>query len=162
MKQLILFLCMIILAGCFGKTPQKTGNEGKPMPDFTLLLTDSTSLSTHDIPPGKPVVLFYFSPYCPYCEALTLELLEEMDDLRDIRFYFVTSYGWEHLETFKKEHQLAKFPNVTIGIDTALFIRNYFKTKGVPYTAIFNKNKILNNCFLGEISAAQLKNVADN
>jgi peroxiredoxin len=150
-----------MLTGCFGVTPQKTGKEGRPMPDFNILLSDSTVLYTRDIPAGKPVVMFYFSPYCPFCKAVTEDILEEMDELNNIQFYFVTSYGLPHLESFIKEHQLTRYTNIAAGIDTANFIHKYYSAQGVPYTAIFNKNKVLNNSFMGKISTGQIKDVAE-
>jgi thiol-disulfide isomerase/thioredoxin len=161
MKQLSFLILGVMLTGCFGITPQKTGKEGKPMPEFTLMLANNTVLYTRDIPVGKPVVLFYFSPYCPHCKAVTQEIVEEMDDLNNIQFYFVSNFSFADLEGFKKNYQLFKYPNIIIGIDTTHFMNDYFSAVGVPYTAIFSKNKILNNSFMGKISAAQLKKVAE-
>jgi thiol-disulfide isomerase/thioredoxin len=161
MKYLSIIILFVILTGCFGITPQKTGKEGKPMPDFNILLSDNTVLHTRDIPSDKSVVLFYFSPYCPFCKAVTQNIIEDMDDLNKIRFYFITSYGLSDMEDFIKEHQLTKYTNITVGIDTANFIHKYYNAEGVPYIAIFKKNKILNNSFLGKISTAQIKDVAE-
>lgn len=162
MKPICAFIILACLTGCFGKTPEKTGKEGAALPAFNILLTDSiTVLNTSNISAGKPVALFYFSPYCPYCRAQTQEIVEEMDDLKDIQFYFVTSYPLSTLRGFKEQYKLGKFPNITIGVDKDRFIGKYFELTGIPYVAIYSKNKKLNNAFQGKITAAQLKEVAE-
>jgi len=162
MKQLILLFTIAALAGCFGSEPQKTGKEGKPMPDFSLLLLDSTTkMHTRDIPTGKPIVLFCFSPYCPYCKAQTKKIVEDMDRLKDIQFYFISNFPLPSVKEFYKEYQLAKYPNITIGIDSAQSVSDYFEISGIPYLAIYGKNKILNKSFMGSIYISQLKKVAE-
>ena len=109
MKQISAFLIFTYLTGCFGKKPEKTGKEGKPLPEFNILLTDSTTwLSTRNIPLGKPIAFFYFSPNCSYCRAQTQEIVEETEELKDIQFYFVTSFPLPTLHNFKKEKTVQK------------------------------------------------------
>lgn len=160
MKQLILFLAIAVLVGCFDfedPVSEKTGMEGKPLPEFSLLLTDSTTwINTRNIPSGKPTVLFYFSPTCPYCRAQTEEMIEDMDKLKSIQFYFITSNPLAGLKNFCKEFKLEKYKNIISGVDTGYFVSDYFKIEGVPYTAIFNKNKKLNRSYLGKIYSSQL------
>ncbi|OQP54341.1 hypothetical protein A4H97_22935 [Niastella yeongjuensis] len=162
MKQIILLLIIATLTGCFGAEPQKTGKEGKPMPSFTLELLDSiTRLHSQDIPYGTPTVLFYFSPYCPHCNAQTNKIIEDMDRLKDIQFYFISRFTLTEVKAFQKEHQLAKYPNIVIGLDSANFINDYFEIAGIPYFAIYGKDKKLNKTFLGRIYSSQLKKVAE-
>jgi len=163
MKQISLFLIFALLAGCFGADPQKTGKEGKPMPEFSFLLIDSiTRIYTRDIPTGKPTVFLYFSPYCPYCKAQTKMIIENMDNLKDIKFLFISSYPLPTLKDFEKEYQLAKYPNITMGMDSATTIRDYYEMTGIPYLAIYGKDKKLNHTFQGKIYTSQLKKVAED
>lgn len=161
MKQVFLFT-IAVLAGCYGSEPQKSGKEGKPMPDFSILLTDSiTVLHSRDIPAGKPAVIFYLNPYCPYCKAQTKEVIEDMDQLNNINFYFISRYPLADVKAFYKEYQLKKYPNITVGLDTALEVGDYFEIPGVPYLAIYGNNKTLNKTFMGKIYSSQLKKVAE-
>lgn len=162
MKQFVLLFIVTVLAGCFGVEPQKTGLEGKPLPEFSILLSDSSTwVNTRNAPSGKSIALFYFSPYCPYCRDQTKEIIDDMDKLRDIQFYFVTSFRVQALKEFYNEFQLGKYTNIIAGVDTARFVSNYFEITGVPYMAIYGKDKTLNKTFLGEIYSGQLKKVAD-
>lgn len=162
MKQFVLLLTIATLSGCFGADPQKTGKEGKPLPEFSLLLTDSSTwINTRDIPAGKPVALVYFSPYCLYSKAQVKEIVEDMDKLKDIRFYFITNYPLPALKEFYKEYQLGKYPNITTGLDTANAVSDYFEISGVPYIAIYGTNKMLNKTFEGQIYSSQIKKATE-
>jgi len=161
MRQSILFISMAILAGCFGTGPEKTGKEGKQMPEFSMLLTDSsTKLYSRDFP-AKPVVLFYFSPYCPYCKAQTKKIIEDMDMLKGIQFYYISYFPLSSVKGFCKEFDLAKYPNITVGIDSSYFVKDYFEIGGFPYLAIYGKDKKLNKSFMGKIYSSQMKKVAE-
>lgn len=162
MKQLILFGIVACLTGCFGTEPEKTGLEGKPLPEFGLLTDSSTWVNTRNASAGKPIALFYFSPYCPYCRAQVEEIIEDMNKLKGIQFYFVTGFPLPELKSFCKEYQLDKYPNIIAGVDTGRKVSDYFEVPGVPYMVIYGKDKKLNNTFLGKVYSSQLKKVAEN
>ena len=161
MKQLTVVFAMAILAGCFGTEPEKTGKEGKPMPEFSMLLTDSTTrIYSHDFP-QKPTVLFYFSPHCSYCKAQTKKIIEDMDMLKEIQFYYISYYPISQVKDFYKEFDLAKYPNITVGLDSSYFVKDYFEIAGFPYIAIYGKDKKLNKSFMGKIYSSQMKKVSE-
>jgi peroxiredoxin len=163
MKYLIL-LIITGLISCYNqsKDPIKTGLEGKPLPTFNVMLSDSiTFLNSNQLPAEKPIAVFYFSPVCPYCRAQTEEIIDEMDKVKDLQFLFVTNYPVQALKNFSKEYELEKYSNITIGVDTAHFVSKYFETKSVPYMAIYGKDRKLNNSFLGNIHSSQIKKVAE-
>lgn len=162
MKHFILGISITILLGCFGTDPQKTGKEGKEMPAFSLLLIDSTtSLSSVNMPKGNPIVFFYFSPFCPYCIKQTKEIIEDMDKLKDIQFYFISNFPFQDVKRFNSEYSLGKYPNITVGLDTANFVADYFEAPGYPYIAIYGKERKLNKTFLGKLYSSQIKKAAE-
>lgn len=162
MRQLILLIIVSSFAACFRTEPQKTGLEGKPLPEFSLLLPDSsTVVNTRNIPEGKAIVLFFFSPYCPYCREQTKEIIDDMDKLKSIQFYFITRFSIRELQEFNKEFELDRYTNITTGVDVANFLSPYFEIAGVPYTAIYGKKKMLNKAFMGNIYSSQLKGIAE-
>lgn len=163
MKNAFAYLTILGLSSCFGKDPEKTGLEGKPLPAFNLLLADSTTrFNTASIPSGKPVVLFYFGPYCPYSRAQMEEILNHMESLNNIRFYLVTNYPFSDMKTFYTHYQLSKYPNITVGADNQNFFGQYFEARGFPYTAIYGKDKRLKRAFLGEVYSRQMKTVSED
>ena len=157
MKQISLFFIIASLIGCYGAEPQKNGKEGKIMPDFSILLTDSiTKIHTRNISTGKPIVLYYFSPYCPYCKAQTKSIIEHIDELKNIQFYFISSFPLSAVKDYFKEYQLAKYSNIKVGLDSARFVSDYFEAPGFPYIAIYGKDKKLNKSFLGQMYSSQI------
>ena len=162
MKYISLFLLLSALVGCFAKDPLKTGLEGNPLPSFNLLLADSiTHFNTSKIPTGRPIVLFYFGPHCPYSRAQMDNIVKDMAILKDIRFYIFTSYSFGEMKSFYNHYQLKKYLNITTGVDTENFFGNYFEARGVPYLAIYNKDKRLNKAFIGKMYGSQIKEVAE-
>jgi thiol-disulfide isomerase/thioredoxin len=142
--------------------PEETGNEGMLLPSFKLLLPDSTTIfDTKDIPEGQPVVLFYFSPRCPYCHEQIEEIRRSYERLKDIRIYAVTPYPFPEMKIFYERFQLEKSRNVVVGVDSSFFFGRYFKTNGVPYIAIYGKDKRLKGAFLGNLSNQQITAVAE-
>lgn len=151
MKQICLFYIIACLTGCFGAEPRKTGKEGKPLPEFSILLTDSTTrLYSSDIPANKPFALFIFSPYCPYCKAQTKKIMEDKELLKDIHFYFISRWPLAAVKRYSKELQLDKQTNITVGLDSASFVNDYLEAPGLPFIAVYGKNKTLNQAFLGK------------
>lgn len=163
MKCSIFLLIIAVLAGCDArvKRPVITGFEGKPLPAVSLLLSDSiTYINTSSIPAGKPVVLFYFSPQCPYCRAQVAEIVKDMDALKDIQIYMITGFPIPEIRRFLKEYQLTKYTNVIMGRDSTEYLAYYFKVPGVPYMAIYGKDRKLRNAFIGQVYGKQIKEVA--
>lgn len=162
MKHICLFFIIVCLTSCFGAEPQKTGKEGNPLPEFSMLLTDSTTrLHSGDIIKGKPFILFNFSPYCPYCKAQTKKIIENMDVLKNIHFYFLSMYPISEVKKYSNEFQLAKYPNITIGLDSAGLVNDYFEIQGFPYMAVYGKDKKLRKTFLGKTYTKQIKEAAE-
>lgn len=161
MKTFIYVLSLALLGGCYSREPEKTGLEGKPFPAFSLLLADSTSyFNTGDIPSGKASALFYFGPQCPYSRVQMKEIVEDMDRLKDIHFYLVTSASLPAMKKFYQDYKLDQFPNVSIGRDTGRFVADYFEVPGVPYMAIYGKDKKLKKSYLGKVYTRQILDAA--
>jgi thiol-disulfide isomerase/thioredoxin len=162
-KYLISILVISHLTGCFIREPEKTGKEGKLIPEFNLLLLDSTtSLNISHSKAHTPIVLFYFSPMCPYCKMQTEEVIKNMDKLKNIQFYFTSAFPIPMLKAYTKEYKLAQYPNITIGRDTANSIGNYFEIAGVPYMAIYGKDKKLKKSFMGgKLNSSQIKKITE-
>jgi hypothetical protein len=151
MKQICLFFIIACLTGCFGAEPQKTGKEGKPLPDFSIMLADSSRwLHSRDIPANKPFALFIFSPYCPYCKAQTKKIIEDKELLSGIHFYFISRFPLSDVKKYINEFQLDKQPNITVGLDSSNFVADYLEVPGFPFMAIYGKNRNLNQAFLGK------------
>jgi hypothetical protein len=162
MKATIIPLAITLLVGCYGRQPSiKTGKEGKPLPSLTLLLMDSIShMSTNKIPDEKPVIVFLFSPRCPYCRAQTEEIIENIKSLTDLQFYFLSAFPFSFVKSYFTHYQLGKYPNIIVGQDDKMDFSNYYQAQGVPYIAVYGKDKLLKQAFMGKVSINVLKNIA--
>ncbi|MGF6850207.1 thiol-disulfide isomerase/thioredoxin [Chitinophaga sp. W3I9] len=138
--------------------PQQTGKENQLLPTFNIILADSstTNINTDNIPVGKPIVLFYFSPYCPFCKMEMKEIVKNINRLGNIEFYILTPYSFTEMKNFYDEFDLKRFNNIKTGIDNQLFIGKYFNTVSIPYIAIYGQDKRLNGAFVGNVNSDQI------
>lgn len=159
MKYAIPLFLSILLSSCFGRAPEKTGNEGQLIPHFTILYPDSTTYyNTDHILPGSSTVFVFFGPHCVYSRALTTDIVESMKSMKSINFLFITNTNFEDMQQFYKEFKLKKISNIKIGYDYNNFFLNYFKATEVPYIAIYGKNNKLISAFEGRIPVKQIIN----
>ena len=163
MKKIPAFILIACLVISCKRPTIKTGLEGQPLPAFNLLLTDSTSnFSTGTIPLGQPTALFYFSPHCPYCRAEMKEILQNMDELKGIRFCLITDLPFREMKHFYKEYKLGNYANITVGYDSVYAFAYYFKAQGVPYTAIYGRDKKLKGVYMGVAKTRDIKDLAND
>lgn len=153
----------IILIACSTKPdlePVRTGKEGKSMPVFSLLETDTIHyFNTTDIKIGQTSFLLYFSPTCPYCRMETRRIVNNIGKLKDVQFVLITNKNMEAIKLFSKEFEIEKYDNITIGIDTGHVFSNYFQPNVIPFSVIYNENKKLKKAFSGAISTKQIVEV---
>jgi len=162
MKYISALFLLIYLCACKEQPPLKTGLEGKLLPSFNLLLNDSaTYFNTGNIPTGKPIVLFYFSPKCPYCRTEMNEIIENINRLSNIHFYLITRFPFSEMKQFYTEYKLSQYSNITIGYDSKYFFGNYFQTPGVPYMAIYGLDKRLKKAYIGLVKSSDIKEVTN-
>lgn len=162
MKFIALLLIVAGLSGCYARDPEKSGKEGTLMPSFRLLLADSTTyLNTEKIAAGKPSVLFYFGPHCPYSHAQMENIIKNIDMLKDVNFYLLTTATFPEMKGFYDEYELGSYPNIKVGVDYTNFFGDYFEARGVPYLAIYGKDRKLNETFIGKVYGRQIRDVAE-
>ncbi len=126
------------------------------------MLDSINYLNTNDIPKGKPVILFYLSPHCPYCKAQLTEIIEQIQNLKNINIYVFSTTGLDEMRKIYVQYRLDKYKNIKAGVDHTYFFWKYFKVSGVPYIAIYDKDKKLIEAYLGNISVKHIKKVAES
>jgi cytochrome oxidase Cu insertion factor (SCO1/SenC/PrrC family) len=161
MRKLWILLLLAGLVSCSTRDPQETGKEGKPLPEFSLLSKDSTTFSTKIIPAGKPTVLFYFGTHCPYSHAQMEEIIGHIDELQDLNIYMITTAPYNEMMEFYKQYSLQDYPNIIMTRDVNNFFGDYYKAPGVPFLAIYRKNKIMHEAYVGKLDADEIKSSAD-
>lgn len=158
MKNRLLPLALLFfLYSCTTQDPIKTDKEGKPLPSFTYQVANDEYHNTSEINSEKKTVFVYFRTYCPYCQAETDDILDNIDKMDNYHFYFISADALPLIQHFIAQHKLDRYPNVTVGRDTARFFSKYFNTIGAPYTAIYKKDKSLAALFMGKIGAREIR-----
>lgn len=157
MKYLFAFTALLFVS-CFGTAPVNTGMEGKPLPEFSLLMPDSSTwINTKDIKPGKPAVLFLFSVHCPYCKSQLLKIEDDIESLKELPIYMITPESFEEMKGFYDTYKLSQYPNIKMGRDTANLFGQYMNVKGVPFLALYDRNKRLAKAFSGVTNTHLIK-----
>lgn len=161
-KQIYIAIILAGITSCLNRQPAiKTQLEGKLLPSFDVLLSDSiTHFNTYKIPIGQPVVLFFFQPWCPYCKAQTETMLNHIESVKDIHFYMLTNSSYASFKQFYDKYKLNKYANITAGIDQSLTFSSYFKATSVPYQAIYGRNKLLKRVLIGSSDISLIKEIA--
>src|SRR5687767_7467677 len=104
----LLFFALIFISVAFAscreekiQEPYKTGMEGKPLPEFAIQLLDSVSyLHSKDIPDGKKLIVFYYSPTCPYCRAQMRDMTNNMEKFKNEQLYILTDANLSSIKDF--------------------------------------------------------------
>lgn len=157
MKTISYLLLMISLYGCYAQDPVTTGKEGKLLPAFDMLMSDSiTHLNSGNIPNNNATVFFYFGPHCPYSHAQMEEIIEDMDRFKDVHFYLLTNATYGEMKGFYDLFKLGKYQNISVGLDDTKVFLNYFEITGVPYIAVYGKDKKLRKAFEGKVYIKQI------
>lgn len=162
MKHISLILSLFAILSCNNThTKMISGLEGEPLPSFNMLLPDSTThLNSENIPRGKPFVLFYFSPHCPYCRAMTEKLKDEMKTVKGVGFYFIAAAPLNQIRKYDQQYGLSKFKNITMAQVTDTSFSKYYQIQSVPYLAVYNNQKQLNEVLIGVSDVDVIKNIA--
>jgi len=161
MKQLTLFILLALISGCYARVPDKTGEEGKPIPNFRIQKDSISGFYTSKIPKGNPIVMVYYGTNCPYSRSEIQEILEGADDLKYVGFYLITAEDFPAILKFRDAYAIWGYRNVFPGKDVAGFFSKHFNVPGVPYTVIYNREGKLTAAFAGKIGLAEIKKYID-
>ena len=144
----------IILTAFRAPVKTRSGLEGRLLPEFSLLLSDSlTRLNTNDIPTGKPFIMLGFSPYCVHCQGEILDIIQHIKRFGDTTIYLVTAFPYSDMKKLYNAYHLAKYPNIVTGVDNKDFFLRYFKATAIPYAAIYDAKKRLKGVIIGQANA---------
>jgi thiol-disulfide isomerase/thioredoxin len=137
--------------------PFKTGLEGKPLPEFTLLLPDSsTHFNSTSLSTDKKTLIFYFKPTCPYCRLETKRIIKNIDKLKNWQLCMVTSANANQIQRFYKEFNINKYENIKMGLDSGGKLSKYLRPFKVPYLAVVGKDRNIIHVLIGTASISQL------
>ncbi|TWI84872.1 AhpC/TSA family protein [Lacibacter cauensis] len=131
------------------------------LPDFKLLLTDSSSsFYTEQLNKKKTTILMSFSPDCDHCKNQTKELIENIEKLKSVQIVMATTYPFEMMKQFYNDYQISKYKNIIMGRDVLYFFPKYYRNHYLPLITIYSKKGELLHYFDGGLPTAQLIQLA--
>ncbi|NLR66838.1 TlpA family protein disulfide reductase [Chitinophaga varians] len=157
MKWICVIFGLVLFCQCGQVSDVGYDKRGDVLMDLNLQLLDSARyFNIRSVSPGKPVVLFFFSPYCPYCRKETESILKNIEKFKAIQLVFLSIDSIGDLNMFSRNYQISKYPNVIIGKDTGAVYFRYFNLKNIPHTSIYSKDHKLSYVFRFQTSAEEI------
>ncbi|RXK81750.1 TlpA family protein disulfide reductase [Filimonas effusa] len=163
MKHILAYILLATTIACSNKNGAqiiKTGKEGTDMPTFNMTMTDTiTAISIPLSQNQNNSFLMYFSPTCPYCKMETRRIINNIEKLKKTSFIFITEKKHiKNINKFISEFKTKNFSNISIAVDTGRAFIKYFRPMQMPFSAIYDKNKKLQQVYVGAMSKNSILN----
>lgn len=160
MSCIIIFLTSLFVISCkdTGNSRVKTGLEGKPIPNFTVLALDSImQINIAKRSANKSYVIFSFAPWCPYCKTQTQELIKNIQSLDNVDIYMLSVSPIQELNAYADKYELKKYKNIILVQDPTYSFISYFNNSAVPYFAIVDSANKLKYVIQGKSSIREIR-----
>ena len=116
----------------------------RQLPQFRLLKNDSTFITQANLKTNTKTMVVVFGTDCIHCQLYTKELLKHTDELSKIQVLMITWSQLKSIQAFVKEYGLDKHPNFIVATEgPSANLYRLFQVKTTPYTAIYDKNRLL-------------------
>jgi hypothetical protein len=165
-NYIILFVCILFSSSIIAqtKTTEAAYKKDPNIPDFTILLTDSTWFSKEDLPKAGEydyTIIVYFDPTCGHCQQEAAEIVKHMDGLKNVFFIFAAYRDFVEVKKFAAIYSLDQFPNVRIGRDPKYAIPAFYRVTKNPLIAVYNKKGKLEKVFDPAIEGTHIPDGAE-
>jgi len=143
MKKIVLYILLVVS----GNTVlAQSGNSllyprSATLPPFTIIkVPDSTHFEKINLQKNKPVMIVVFSPDCEHCQHEIKEIKSHIKLFKNAQIVMISNLGYQYIKVFYKEFDIAKYPNITMGMDYRYLLGSFFNIDGVPATFVYDKN----------------------
>lgn len=150
-SRFILVLLLLFVASSF------LSAQSAKVPPFQMVQANGKIFRAQYLPMGKPILLIYFSPECDHCEKMLKEFFKQAANFQKASVALITFLPVDKVAKFAKDYSLAKFPNMVAGTEgSTFFVRNYYRIKELPFTALYTKNGDFVTSFEKEVNLTTL------
>lgn len=149
MKKIVLFL-LVITTHLYSKSQNTPPVQTPDIPEFHLLLMDSTVFSCSDLKSDTYTFIIHFSPDCEHCQKEINALLSNYFRFKDCQFILASPLSLPYIKEFSDKHQLNAYPNIITAFEPDWIFSKIFKIKYIPFVAIFDKQQQLLKTYTGE------------
>ncbi|MCG3167640.1 MAG: hypothetical protein POELPBGB_03434 [Bacteroidia bacterium] len=130
MKNLLLVVLYFICCSSFGQV----------LPDFKFSLADNSTFTKENLAKEKPVVVFYFDPFCDGCIKQAKQLSSQLTKFNSVNLVWVsTESDWKLLNEFKN-NWFKTASNVFVCSDTQFKFDVWFGYSEFPAVYAYNSN----------------------
>jgi thiol-disulfide isomerase/thioredoxin len=150
MKKITLLFLAVLLLGAIKNVTAQDNTPVRPdapyltnknIPDFALLLTDSSRFNNNNIPNSKFTILIYFSPDCGHCQHEATEMVKNIDSLKHVFIVWASSRSMPEIKAFGEKYGFNACRNIVYGQDQQYSIPSYYQVKYTPFVAVYDKRK---------------------
>ena len=148
-RFVLLLLLLFVATSLFAQS-------GK-VPPFRMVQANGKIFRAQDLPMGKPILLFYFSPECDHCEKVQKAFFKQAGNFQKASVAFITFLPVDKVAKFVNDYRLVKYPNMYAGTEgSTYFVRNYYRVKDLPFVALYTKNGDVVTSFEKDINLSLL------
>lgn len=127
------------------------------LPPFEIVkVPDSTRFKKDDLKNKKATMFMVFSPDCDHCQHATRDLQEHMDLFRKVQIIMVSSMPYPVIRSFYNEYNIAKFPNIVMGLDAGYFFGTFFSVRNFPSIYLYDKKGRFVKAFEGSVPFSKI------
>lgn len=135
---LVVLMCMFSFSGQ-AQSSEAPYKSIPTLPPFTLLATDSSTLTQRSLVKGAPTFIMYFSPECGHCKISGKALADSLQFLPGVNIVLASYHELPAIQTYAMETGLYARNQLFIGRDITYAIPSFFQVKMLPFAAVYNK-----------------------
>ena len=158
--SLIITMTLTIFYSC-DKKPEFV--QELALPEFTLIsMPDSTIVKSSELDMKGVIMLKYFSPDCDHCQDEARAYLSKVEEFSNVKTLWMCG-DWaslQQIENFTNTYGLYRTRPIGIGKNDKSSLIPYYKIDGVPYTAIYKDNQLI-QVYQNGIDYKELKTIND-
>ena len=125
------------------------------LPDFTFEDLNRETIKTQSLSSDKPVIVFYFDPFCESCNEQAVLISKEIIAFKEVTLLWVTTNNDPENNAFKQKYfNTAK--NVIIAVDTQFEFDTWFGYSEFNAIYCYNSNHEKTKSFTSTQSAVIL------
>lgn len=129
-----LFVPLIVLLSCtLSATAQR-------LPDFSFSAIGNKKITPASLPANKPVIVFFFDPYCDHCEKQAEWIKKDLKKLDGITLLWVSTEALEEINSFAKKYFPSSSNTIFCG-DGEFMFDQWFGYSEVPSIYVYDKNR---------------------
>ncbi len=111
------------------------------LPPFTIIkVPDSTRFEMANLQKNKAVMIVVFSPDCEHCQHEIKKIKANIKLFKNVQIVMISNLGYRYIKVFYKEFEMAKYPNIIMGMDYRYLLGSFFNMEGLPSVFLYDKN----------------------